>query len=103
MYDTLLSRAVDNDLSANRLYTILQLEPRIDEILSRAAFLEITPTYNRLRAYHQYRVQLEPLIGWHAENPSLRTADDYQLILHALFTLLPPDEPTLLEPHPPFP
>lgn len=74
-----------------RIREICRVEPRIQAVLERAVFHEITPQYDRIRAYHALRAELQQLVGWHAAHTALRNSADYQLILEALIDLLPPD------------
>lgn len=93
MFINLFNHLIENEFDPLRFIAILWLEPQIDEILSRAAFLVPTPGYNRKLTFIEYRTELLPLIGWYARNPKLRTSKDYQLIMHALRSLLPPQDP----------
>lgn len=93
MFINIFNHLIENEFDPLRFIAILWLEPQIDEILSRAAFLVPTPDYNRKLTFIEYRTELLPLIGWYARNPRLRTSKDYQLIMHALKSLLPPQEP----------
>ena len=89
----------------HRISEIIQIEPRIEDILDRALFTEVTPEYDRIHSYYSLRKELEPLLGWYAEHPALRNSGDYQLIIETLMDLLPLDlnESPLFCAHPPFP
>ena len=92
MFIKLLNQELDKHVFDTRVREICQIEPRIQAVLERAIFSEITPQYDRIRSYHALRGELDPLLGWHAEHPALRNSGDYQLILETLIDLLPPDD-----------
>lgn len=91
MLDKIMTLFLDRPGIDLRIREICRVEPRIQAVLERAVFHEITPQYDRIRAYHALRAELQQLVGWHAAHTALRNSADYQLILEALIDLLPPD------------
>ena len=91
MLDKIMTLFLDRPGIDLRIREICHVEPRIQAVLERAVFHEITPQYDRIRSYHVLRAELQQLVGWHAAHTALRNSADYQLILEALIDLLPPD------------
>ncbi len=91
MLDKIMTLFLDRPGIDLRIREMYRVEPRIQAVLERAVFHEITPQYDRIRSYHVLRAELQQLVGWHAAHTALRNSADYQLILEALIDLLPPD------------
>lgn len=91
MLEKIMTLFLDHPGIDLRIREMCRVEPRIQAVLERAVFHEITPQYDRIRSYHVLRAELQQLVGWHAAHTALRNSADYQLILEALIDLLPPD------------
>jgi hypothetical protein len=74
-----------------RLRVILLEEPRLQPIIEEAVQLKSGPDYSRIRVAAALKAKTETLVGWMAENRSLRTKAQQLVVFKVIDDLLPPD------------
>ena len=84
-------RAIQRFRRNARLKQILNIEPRLREILTHALLQKHNRRYNRILTYIRLRNKAIPLVGRQAEQESLRSSNDYLLVITTIMDLLPPD------------
>ncbi len=78
------------------LQQAMQIEPRLSPILDEAELQTYDREYNRLHRYFGLRNRAYKLVGWSADNPSLRTQEFYSAVINTIDDLLPPDSVDLI-------
>ena len=81
--------AIKRMQSNTRLAEIIQIEPRIRFFIKQAVLLQDpSPFESRIAIYVSMRNSLYNKVGWEAEKPSIRTSEDYDVVLDTILDLL---------------
>jgi len=74
------------------LVEALRIEPRLQRFVDEAKTQQNVDGYNRIRTYIRLRNACSSLVGWFAENASLKTREHYSAVTQTIADLLPPDD-----------
>jgi hypothetical protein len=83
--------AIDRMKSNTLLQEVLRREPRIQAIVDEAVQQQNEAGYHRIQTYYALKHQAEPLVGWGAAKPEIKTPAHYDAVIRTLDDLLPPD------------
>jgi hypothetical protein len=73
---------------------ILQIEPRLQELVRRAMNTKVQRGYSFAVAYFQFKQEASRLVGYDAERQDLRNAGTYDITMDVISFLLPMDVAT---------
>ncbi len=74
-----------------QLQKIIKIEPRNHEIISDILKLKSFRGYNRDEEYSHFKSRAEKLVGHFSEKDEVRDSDSYDIVIKAIYDLLPPD------------
>lgn len=85
------AQEIAREKADRRLQRILRMEPKAWDVLTMAREQQFSPAYNLEHEYVYLKHRAQRLVGWDARNPQLRSHEDYDAMIRAISSLLPPD------------
>jgi hypothetical protein len=83
--------AVDRLNENDGMQSLLRIEPRLSPIISHLIQIKASKGYNQSQEYSRVKSLVYHLVGDGAEKPEIQDSESYDVLIHVISDLLPPD------------